>query len=479
MLVCAALTASVAASEACHCGPPVVCEGYRKVEVVFVGRPIAAPPNRADGRVHFRLTHALKGVVGSEVSVPKPESYMDGPSCLREFDSGQDYLVFAMRNADGEIDLSPCKSFVWPLNDAADPDRRDDPRHAAAAAAFAESLSKPAGGGRVFGEVAVRVPFSEPNDDDVVRRVDGATVLLRGPQEERRTSTVNGQYEFTGLAPGAYSVSVTMPDGLPAAQSTRPPDDPAARYRFNFRDERERTERLTIEDARDCRYVRFESQFDGQVSGTVVGHDGATPGEQTVELFPTTVDPQQREGQPARVYTDARGSFRISHIPPGRYIVGINLRHGPSAESPFLATFYRKPGTEEPSIIELGNGAHVDLGVLRLPPPLPRRRITGTVRWTDGRPLRDVEVSVCESGSKRLRVYCDAQRIGDDGRFSLEMFAGTTYRVTAQAPDPRRWDAANDREFPPIGTAEVTVTLDGDVSGLRLVLVPRRDRDRR
>jgi hypothetical protein len=310
-----------------------------------------------------------------------------------------------------------------------------------------------------------------------MRRVDGAAVILRGPEQERRATTVNGQYEFTGLPPGAYSVSVTMPDGLPAARSARPPEDPSARYRFDFHDEREHTQRLTIADARACSYAPFEAQFDGEVSGTVVSHDGTPPGQQTVELFPTTVDPQQRdEGAPAAVYSDEGGTFRISHVPPGRYIVGINLRHGASDRAPFPPTFYRQPGTDEPLIIELGDGTHMKLGALHLPPPLTKRQIAGTVTWSDGRPLGDVLVKVCEAGSKRLRVYCDTHGLRDD-EFSAEVFAGTTYTVRAEAVNPRgSRDMATDAEIPPIGTAEVTVFVDGDVNGLRLVLVPRLDR---
>jgi hypothetical protein len=108
---------------------------------------------------------------------------------------------------------------------------------------------------------------------------------------------------------------------------------------------------------------------------------------------------------------------------------------------------------------------------------LTKRRIAGTVTWSDGRPLRDVLVQICEAGSKRLRVYCDTHRLRDDGGFSAQVFAGTTYIVRAEAVDPRgRQDIATDKELPPIGTAEVTVTLEGDVNGLRLVLVPRLDR---
>jgi hypothetical protein len=448
------------------------CELYKKVDVAFVGRAIHVPPDRAGGSVRFRLTQALKGVAGPEVSVLNQES---GMGCGYQFSEGEDYVIFAERNAAGAIDIGPCSSTVWMVRppDFAAPEFR---KEAAEAVAFARSLRRPATGGRIFGEVAVRVPFSS-SGDEATKPVDGATLILQGPTQVRRTTSVSGRYEFTGLPRGTYSVSVTMPDGFPRARSARPPAHLLEGGRFLLTYEREYTRSITIGDARACGYAPFEAEFDGEIAGTVVRHDGTPVTTISVALVPASVDPQREEFYGPTVYTDERGAYRFEKLPPGRYVVGINVLDEPSGSMPFPATLYRQPGSAGPSVIELGDGTHAELGALRLPPPLAKHEIAGTVTWSDGRPLSKVMLQICEDRSGRLGVSCRTLFPGADGGFSAEFFAGRTYIVRAEAAGPRgRWDLATDQPIPPIGTSEVTVRLDGDHKGLRVVLVPRPDR---
>ena len=472
-LIAAVVILSAARTDACTCAQPefsAACELYKQADVAFVGRATKVPADRAAGPVRFRLTHAVRGVVGPEVSVLNEES---GMGCGYAFTQGEEYVIFATRTASGDIEIAPCSSTIWMVRvpDFAYPAFR---RRAAEAVAFAATLLKPASGGRIFGEVSVRVPLSGP-DDETTRPVDGATVILRGPEQERRATSREGRYEFTGLAQGLYTVSVTMPDGFPAARSARPPDhlvSQATSPWFQF--EREFTRSINIKDPRGCGYAPFEAEFDGEIAGRVVRHDGEPTKGLRVHVFPATIDPQRQEFFGPSVETDAHGAYRISKLPPGGYVVAINPRDEASDAMPFPATFYRQPGSNDPSLIELGDGTHVELDALRLPPPTAKRQIAGTVTWSDGRPLGDVRVDVCEDRAGRLGEYCRRSPVSADGRFSVAVFGGRTYNVTVDAADPRgRWDKASDQRIPPIGTARMTLRLDGDVSGLRLVLVTR------
>jgi hypothetical protein len=195
--------------------------------------------------------------------------------------------------------------------------------------------------------------------------VDGATVMLRGEGQGRRTTSVKGRYEFTAVPRGTYSVSVTMPDGFPLR---------AARGHPNIYCRR-----------RTCRSI----------------------------------------------------------CPSRRRSIRESVSNGPS-------------------IIELGNGGHAQLGVLRLPPPTEKRQIVGMVAWSDGRPVGSFGVFVCEDRSGRIGQYCRSAEVSAGGGFSIAMFAGRTYEVMAES-------------YPPAGRAEVKVRLDGDIIGLRVVLVPRRN----
>lgn len=471
LLGVAAVVSSVATSEACVCvgEAPAACELYKRADVAFVGRATEVPPNRAAGRVRFRLTQALKGVAGSEVSALNEES---GAGCGYQFEQGEEYVVFATRTADGDIEIARCSSTIWMVR-VPDFAYQGFRRRAAEAVAFAASLLKPASGGRIFGEVSVRVPFSAP-DDETTTAVDGATVILRGSGQERRTPSVKGRYEFTGLPIGSYTVSVIMPDGLPPARSARPPEHSESHGGFSAFSSLDFTRTIKISDARGCGYAPFETEFDGEIVGTVVRHDGGQIKGLSVYLFPATIDPQQQEFFGASVETDAQGAYRFSTLPPGRYVIAINPRDEPSDSMPFPATYYRDPGNNDPAWIEIGHGTHVDVGALRLPVPPAKYQIGGTVAWSDGRPLANVQVEACDDRPGRLGQYCRTSSVTADGGFSVAVFGGRTYNVTADAADPRGWwDKATTQRIPPIGTAEVTVRVDREVRGLRLVLVPR------
>ena len=426
------------------------------------------PPDRASGPVRFRLAQSLKGVAGPEVTVLNEESGLD---CGYQFREGEDYVVFAQRDAKGAIDIGRCTSTVW-LVHPPDFAQAEDRWEAAEAVAFADSLRKPATGGRIFGDVRIDVPFFPA--DDGQKHVHGASVILQGPKQERRTTSVEGRYEFTGLPHGTYRVSVTMPDGFPPARSARPPEHLANQDGLLFDYPRDYTRSVTITDSRSCAHVPFAAVFDGEITGSIVKHDG-TPAEGVrVEIFPLKVDPRRDSFIGPRADANNDGTYRFEHLPPGRYIVGINLQDAPA---PIRATPYRQPGDDGPLIIELGAGTHVDLGVLQLPPPSTKRRVTGTVRWSDGRTLRAVRISAFEDRQGTVGSITYSAHVGADGTFSAELFEGRTYLVKAEVSDQRGWwDSATDRPIPPIATTEVTITIEGDRKDLLLVLTPDRDR---
>src|SRR5262245_7261980 len=104
-LAAAIVLSSAVAADACSCGrydSPAACEVYKEFNVAFVGKAIRVPPDRAGGTVRFRLTQVLKGVKGPEVSVENEES---GMGCGYQFNEGEDYVIFASRDAKGTIQI--------------------------------------------------------------------------------------------------------------------------------------------------------------------------------------------------------------------------------------------------------------------------------------------------------------------------------------------------------------------------------------
>ena len=95
-LAAAIVLASAVAADACTCASydsPAACEVYKEFDVAFVGKAIRVPPDHTGGTVRFRLTQALKGVKGRDVTVENDDS---GVGCGYQFTEGQDYVVFAL-----------------------------------------------------------------------------------------------------------------------------------------------------------------------------------------------------------------------------------------------------------------------------------------------------------------------------------------------------------------------------------------------
>ena len=89
----------------------------------------------------------------------------------------------------------------------------------------------------------------------------------------------------------------------------------------------------------------------------------------------------------------AGGRFEIKQVPPGEYVLGINLTGSPKAGFPYPPTYF--PGVtqrSEATVIKLGLGEKVSDLLLRLPPPLSRRGVGGVVVWPDGSPAAGAEV---------------------------------------------------------------------------------------
>ena len=120
------------------------------------------------------------------------------------------------------------------------------------------AVARPASGGRIFyGDVDLLPPPRIPTR--AKKPVDGAAVILRGGGQERRTTTVKGRYEFTGLPPGVYERQRLQPARFaarPRARAFRSTTSAVQRFRPY---EPEPSRRVTITPDRSCGYAPFEA----------------------------------------------------------------------------------------------------------------------------------------------------------------------------------------------------------------------------
>jgi len=92
-------------------------------------------------------------------------------------------------------------------------------------------------------------------------------------------------------------------------------------------------------------------------------------------------------------WTDDRGTFSFTLLPPGRYTLRIN-EDGPSDESPYAPQYYpSSPSLGGAHIFEVAEGQqirNVDLVLRRL----YKRNLNIRVTWPDGRPVDKSEVNI-------------------------------------------------------------------------------------
>jgi hypothetical protein len=108
------------------------------------------------------------------------------------------------------------------------------------------------------------------------------------------------------------------------------------------------------------------------------------------------------------------------------------------------------------------------------------------VTVSDGGSLDDLRIDIHEvdreydsidqrqggHGAVLTAVSVDFDEDAGSTAFHGRAFEGRTYVIRVTREDPRRFDA-DGREYPPIASAELKITIRGDMNGLQIVLKPR------
>lgn len=423
---------------ACTCldpGPP--CQAYWNSEVVFSGTPISVSNVEVEFEGHkwsqrlfrFRIEEAFRGVEGQEIEVL---TGVGGGDCGYDFQVGTKYLVYG-GHVQGKtwVGTSICTRTRPLANAVEDLD-------------FIRNVSKAAAGGEIFG-VARRYSINlETGEWNEASGISGAKVTaISGERHVEEVTNNDGSYRFKGLAPGKYTVRVTLPSNLTPQQE----------------------QTVEVHD-RGCAQIDYRAVVDGRISGRLINAHGRGMETATVDLLPVMPGKGTRA---MWAITESDGRFEFKNLPPGRYILGVNIGDPPEEEMPYQTTYY--PSTSEQSkaqVIILGEGQRLANIKFQLPPPLKRRAITGVVIRDDGKPVVQGEVSLTEVASDRpagMNAKVDAR-----GRFSIEAYEGVRYKVRASVPVDPNWDPNSGQPVGLLVSPEVEVTPSLQSKPLRLVI---------
>ena len=443
-LVVAFLLIPASEAAACSCenpGPP--CQNTFRVDAVFTGSvvnitalPIDGPPLppgaiRMGGtlRVDFSIDQAFRGVQGSTVSVLTSAM---SPACGYEFKQGERYLVYAYGSKDGtELRTSIC-SRTRHISEA-----NEDLQ-------FLQSLSTKTTDARILGTVQHYEPNLSGGDTKEPDHVPNVLVTARGEGLLSNARTdAQGRYELP-LPPGSYEVAVELLPRFAAERSTQT---------------------VELRDPRACAVVDFYVRFDGRIKGSVrlVSGDPA-------QNVPVEAMLAERVGAPGiietlRATTTVGGSFEFTEVPPGRYVVGVDLIRRMDPTTSFPATFH--PGTPDASlatVVELEGGDQIQLDPMTLPRPRRPFRLTGTVEFADGRPAAGVFVAL-RDGAATWRQVAVGIRTNADGGFSFAVHDGLSYIISASY-----WDEAQRKGS---GGNLGPILVTGDAGPLKVVLADK------
>lgn len=145
---------------------------------------------------------------------------------------------------------------------------------------------------------------------------------------------------------------------------------------------------------------------------------------------PLQADPPHYSSAP----TDLLGRFEFTRLPPGRYVVGVNLRRGPDRASPWA------PARSDPPVVEL------DSGELRTVPPIVTRRLSpirvrGFVRQADGSPVIGQRVTAHPVSDRGHEAFGGSAVTDAQGVFEMALLQGHAYTFSTMLGTARHISA--------------------------------------
>lgn len=280
------------------------------------------------------------------------------------------------------------------------------------------------------------------------RPIPEAALILMGPGGGRTTSGAAGSFRFTGLRPGAYTVTVRKAGYVDSGYREGP------------------SGRVAVKSG-EVALLTIELTPAGALEGCVTGEDGKPLSGATVYVgrsFVTAIPAETGEG----------GYFRVENLAPGEYRLHVRLpfetRQKTARRIPEHGEIWAYPAaTEAPlaAYVSPGltvRGFQVQLRQVRVA-DVAGRLIDAAV----GGPLRSAHVEL--SGANRANDGAFAPRAaGSDGRFELPLVEPGEYRLLVYYEGERkRWPYVLPLSVTPHKAEEQTfrvpapVRLDGRV----------------
>jgi len=428
---------------ACSCAETrPACEEFGSAKAVFIGKVIGAKQQRQErdenggmttydvGEIYFKVEETFLGVKGTRAVI---HSGTGGGDCGYWFRRGQRYLVYAYGESLEALGTNICTRTR--LLAAANEDLE-----------FLRNLPRKGTGASIYGAVTAALKDPKLTDWRTSKPLEGVIVKIEGPRRTFDAVTdSHGRYEITGMPADKYKVHAIVPD--------------------YYRQDQNWTREIELND-RGCAREDFFAQNDSRITGHVFKPDGTAMAKANVELMTLERDAIQRLSGD-ETWADEKGEYELEEIPPGRYLLGINLSSSPDDEQPYPRTFY--PGVTDRSratVIEIGLGQKLKDIDIHLPPQAIAYLVRGFVVWPDGSLAKAVDIYLEDVDYPGWCVNGCAGKTDEQGRFELKGFAGYKYRVVSTAG---RSSADGKQNVNVYGVSE-SFQLGGEMENLKIML---------